>query len=186
MVAAAARATSRPPGGKNADGLDEALRLALASRGRELRPVARRSGSTSVRSGSASRSATAPAPSPRRSPSCSAAAARKLDHQRIADLVVEEEAELVVVGLPLNMNGSLGPAAKAAIAEAQALATVVGVPVETFDERRTTVAADAVLMEFKMRAPGTAARDRQGRRGRDAAVLARRATPIGTSSRDGR
>jgi putative Holliday junction resolvase len=76
----------------------------------------------------------------------------KLDHQRIADLVAEEEAEVVVVGLPLNMNGSLGPAAKAAIAEAQALSTVVSVPVETFDERRTTVAADAVLMEFKMRA----------------------------------
>jgi putative Holliday junction resolvase len=77
---------------------------------------------------------------------------KKLDHQRIADLVTEEEAELVVVGLPLNMDGSTGPAATAAIAEARALATVVSVPVETFDERRTTVAADAVLMEFKMRA----------------------------------
>jgi putative Holliday junction resolvase len=76
----------------------------------------------------------------------------KLDHQRIAGLVAEEEAEVVVVGLPLNMNGSLGPAAKAAIAEARTLSTVVSVPVETFDERRTTVAADAVLMEFKMRA----------------------------------
>lgn len=76
----------------------------------------------------------------------------KIDHQRIADLVTEEEAELVVVGLPLNMNGSSGPAARAAVAEARALSTVVSVPVETFDERRTTVAADAVLMEFKMRA----------------------------------
>jgi putative Holliday junction resolvase len=78
---------------------------------------------------------------------------RKLDHQRIAALVTEEEAEVVVVGLPLNMNGTVGPAAAAAIAEAKALATVVGVPVETFDERRTTVTADAVLMEFKMKAP---------------------------------
>jgi putative Holliday junction resolvase len=77
---------------------------------------------------------------------------KKIDHQRIADLVAEEEAELVVVGLPLNMDGSSGPAATAAIAEAKALATVVSVPVQTFDERRTTVAADAVLMEFKMRA----------------------------------
>jgi putative holliday junction resolvase len=76
----------------------------------------------------------------------------KLDHRRIAELVAEEEAELVVVGLPLNMNGSTGAAAKAAIAEARALSTVVNVPVETFDERRTTVVADAVLMEFKMRA----------------------------------
>jgi len=74
------------------------------------------------------------------------------DHRRIAALVVEEEAEMVVVGLPLNMNGSSGPAAQAAVKEAAVLATVVGVPVETFDERRTTVTADAVLMERKMNA----------------------------------
>ena len=78
---------------------------------------------------------------------------RKLDHQRIAALVAEEEAVVVVVGLPLNMNGSAGPAATAAIAEARALATVVGVPVETFDERRTTVSADATLIEMKLKAP---------------------------------
>lgn len=76
----------------------------------------------------------------------------KLDHQRIASLVAEEEAEVVVVGLPFNMNGTLGPAARAAIAEAKALSTVVEVPVETHDERRTTVTADAALMELKMRA----------------------------------
>ena len=74
------------------------------------------------------------------------------DHRRIAALVVEEQAERVIVGLPLNMNGSSGPAAKAAIAEAAALATVVSVPVETFDERRTTVTADAMLMERNMNA----------------------------------
>lgn len=75
------------------------------------------------------------------------------DHRRIAELVAEEEAVLVVVGLPLNMTGSAGPAAKAAVAEADALATVVGVPVETYDERRTTVTADAVLQQRGMRAP---------------------------------
>jgi putative Holliday junction resolvase len=74
------------------------------------------------------------------------------DHQVIAELVIEEEADIVVVGLPLNMNGSLGPAAKAAIAEAATLATVVGVPVVTFDERRTTVTADQAMIEAKMRA----------------------------------
>ena len=71
----------------------------------------------------------------------------KRDHEQIRKLVVEEEAELLVVGLPINMNGSLGPAAKAAVAEAEALATVVGVPVITFDERRTTVTADRALIE---------------------------------------
>ncbi len=72
------------------------------------------------------------------------------DHQVLAALVVEEEAEVVVVGLPLNMNGSAGPAAKAAVTEAEALATVVGVPVITHDERRTTVTADRALMEARI------------------------------------
>jgi putative holliday junction resolvase len=72
------------------------------------------------------------------------------DHQQIRALVVEEEAELVVVGLPLSLDGSQGPAARAAVAEAAALASVVGVPVETFDERLTTVTADRALMEQNM------------------------------------
>ena len=76
----------------------------------------------------------------------------KRDHEAIAKLVIEEEADIVVVGLPLNMSGSSGPAAQAAIDEAAALATVVAVPVVTFDERRTTVTADAAMMEAKMRA----------------------------------
>ena len=76
----------------------------------------------------------------------------KRDHVALAKLVIEEEADIVVVGLPLNMNGSSGPAAQAAIDEAAALATVVAVPVVTFDERRTTVTADQAMMEAKMRA----------------------------------
>lgn len=72
---------------------------------------------------------------------------RRRDHAAIAALVREEEAEMVVVGLPLNMNGSAGPAAQAAVTEAEALATLVGVPVITFDERRTTVTAERALME---------------------------------------
>lgn len=74
------------------------------------------------------------------------------DHQRLHDLVIEEEAEVVVVGLPLSLDGSLGPAARGAMDEADVLATVVGVPVETFDERLTTVTADRALMQAKMRA----------------------------------
>ena len=76
----------------------------------------------------------------------------KRDHEAIAKLVIGEEADIVVVGLPLNMSGSSGPAAQAAIDEAAALATVVAVPVVTFDERRTTVTADRAMMEANMRA----------------------------------
>jgi putative Holliday junction resolvase len=74
------------------------------------------------------------------------------DHQRLRDLVVEEEAERVIVGLPLSLDGSMGPAARAAVAEAAAMASVVGVPVETFDERLTTVTAENALREQRMRA----------------------------------
>jgi putative holliday junction resolvase len=74
------------------------------------------------------------------------------DHERIRALVAEEEAERVVVGLPLSLDGSAGPAAQAATAEAAELASVVGVPVDTFDERLTTVTAERALMEQRMRA----------------------------------
>jgi putative Holliday junction resolvase len=74
------------------------------------------------------------------------------DHQRIRDLVVEEEAERVIVGLPLSLDGGMGPAALAAVAEADAMASVVGVPVETFDERLTTVTAESLLREQRVRA----------------------------------
>ena len=74
------------------------------------------------------------------------------DHRNIAKMVVEEEAEAVIVGLPLNMDGSEGKAAQAARVEASRMATVVGVPVHVHDERLTTVEADRVLMEQKMNA----------------------------------
>ena len=73
------------------------------------------------------------------------------DHAAVAALVVETGAEMVVVGLPVSMGGGMGPAAKAATAEAQALATVLAVPVETFDERLTTVAADRLLLAGRVR-----------------------------------
>ena len=77
---------------------------------------------------------------------------RPQDHQRIRALVQEEEAECVVVGLPLSLDGSIGRAARGAIAEAEELSSVVGVPVETFDERLTTVSADRMLIEQRMNA----------------------------------
>jgi putative Holliday junction resolvase len=73
------------------------------------------------------------------------------DHRRIRALAEEEEAERVVVGLPLSLDGRTGPAAQRAIAEVGELATVVAVPVETFDERLTTVSADRALREARVR-----------------------------------
>ena len=66
--------------------------------------------------------------------------------------VTEYEIECVVVGLPLHMNGNYGDAAKSAVAEVQQLTSVLSVPVLTFDERRTTVTADNILIEQNMNA----------------------------------
>lgn len=74
------------------------------------------------------------------------------DHRRVAEILLEEEAEAIVVGLPLNMDGTEGRAATGARAECARLATVVKVPVLLHDERLTTVEADRAMMEFRMRA----------------------------------
>jgi len=78
---------------------------------------------------------------------------RAHDHQRIAELVREEEAELVVIGLPLSLSGHTGPAAKAARIESDALATLVDVPIEMYDERLSTVTAQRALTEAGVRGP---------------------------------
>jgi putative Holliday junction resolvase len=77
---------------------------------------------------------------------------KRADHDAIARIVREEEAEAIVVGLPLNMDGSRGSAAKAAVAEAEQISTVAGVPTHLHDERLTTVTAERALKEANMRA----------------------------------
>lgn len=77
---------------------------------------------------------------------------RARDHRAIAEFVREWEAERVVVGLPLSLSGRMGPAASAAVAEVEELAAVVGVPVETHDERLSTVTADRSLMAMNLKA----------------------------------
>jgi putative Holliday junction resolvase len=78
---------------------------------------------------------------------------RVAEHSAIARLVADEEAVRVLVGLPLNMDGSRGPAARAAEDEAAGLAAMLTVPVDLVDERLTTVAADRALIERGQRAP---------------------------------
>jgi putative Holliday junction resolvase len=67
------------------------------------------------------------------------------DHRRIAELVNETEAVVVVVGLPLSLDGSRGPAARGVETEAQALRQHLAVPVELWDERLSTVEAERRL-----------------------------------------
>lgn len=85
------------------------------------------------------------------------------DRAILAGRVVELGAEVVVVGLPLNLSGSSGSAAVAARREALALATEVEVPVVLHDERLTTVEADRRRRAVP---DGRTPADRGGRRGR--------------------
>lgn len=77
---------------------------------------------------------------------------RRADHRAVADLVRDLGAERVVVGLPLSLDGTTGPAARAVEEEVAALANVVGVPVETYDERLTTISAERPMRAAGMRA----------------------------------
>jgi putative Holliday junction resolvase len=73
---------------------------------------------------------------------------RARDHRRIAGLVEEAGAGVVVVGLPLSLDGSVGPAAAGVLAEVEELRAALGtlgVEVVTWDERLTTVEAERSL-----------------------------------------
>lgn len=73
------------------------------------------------------------------------------DHRAIGAVVDEYEADLLVVGLPRSLDGGLGPAARAALAEVDELAEALSIPVETVDERLTTVSAERSLRELHVK-----------------------------------
>jgi putative Holliday junction resolvase len=75
------------------------------------------------------------------------------DHRRLRDIVNEVGAGVVVVGLPLSLDGSRGPAARLVEDEVEQLRASLGVPVEVYDERFTTVSADRSMQERRMKAP---------------------------------
>ncbi|MBT2282136.1 Holliday junction resolvase RuvX [Paenibacillus polymyxa] len=66
---------------------------------------------------------------------------------RIADLVREHEISEIVVGLPKNMNGTVGPRGEICIAFAERLRDELNLPVHLWDERLTTMAAERTLIE---------------------------------------
>lgn len=72
------------------------------------------------------------------------------DVRHIQQLMQQLGADSVVVGLPRNMDGSLGPSAMKAQAFADKL-TEAGIPVVFWDERLSTVSAQRSLIEGGMR-----------------------------------
>jgi len=71
--------------------------------------------------------------------------ANKETLQRIAEIVGERNIEAVVVGIPKHMSGEVGQSAREALEFAAKLRALLPCPVETWDERLTTVAANRVL-----------------------------------------
>ena len=70
---------------------------------------------------------------------------------RLRQLIREKEVELILVGLPRNMDGSYGPAAEKVQTFVTALKDAVVVPVKTLDERLTSAQANRVLIQGGVR-----------------------------------
>jgi len=87
------------------------------------------------------------------------------DLDAIARLVQEQGAEAIVIGLPISLNGSLGPQAQAVEAFGRELSARLPLPIEYQDERLSTVEAQRRLASAGHRGPKAKAR-------RDAAAAA--------------
>ena len=77
--------------------------------------------------------------------------ALKHDIDAIAAMVRDRDVNTIIVGLPLNMDGSEGPAARGARKFAERLAEKLGVDVEMFDERLTSFEARERLADMPAR-----------------------------------
>ncbi|MCP4906275.1 MAG: Holliday junction resolvase RuvX [bacterium] len=75
---------------------------------------------------------------------------RKRDIAALRALIAEREIGRVVVGLPLHMDGRRGPEAEKATRFAADLSKATGIPVDTLDERWTSMEAERLLAD----APG--------------------------------
>lgn len=78
---------------------------------------------------------------------------KRFEHavEKVAAAAAENRAEAVIVGLPLNMNGSEGPRAELCRNFAEQLSIKVNVPVRMWDERQTTVSAAGYLNQTDTR-----------------------------------
>lgn len=70
---------------------------------------------------------------------------------RIEELIVEYEVEKIVLGLPKNMNDTVGERAEKSLQFQEMLERRTGLPVVMWDERLTTVSADKAMMEAGIR-----------------------------------
>ncbi len=88
------------------------------------------------------------------------------DLRFLSDLIARYQIAEIVLGLPLNMDGSLGPKAQQVLEFKRALEESLKLPVHTLDERLTTAEAERALLEANL-----SRRKRKAKRDALAAVL---------------
>ncbi|MEJ6785475.1 Holliday junction resolvase RuvX [Aminobacter sp. Piv2-1] len=71
-----------------------------------------------------------------------------LDAGTLIGLLIKENVAAVVIGLPINMDGSEGPRAQKSRAFVRNISTLTDLPFAFWDERLSTVAAERVLIEM--------------------------------------
>ena len=70
---------------------------------------------------------------------------------RLKEIIREKEVELIILGMPRNMDGSYGPAALKVQEFAAVLKDAITIPIQTLDERLTTVQAQRFLIQVGAR-----------------------------------
>ena len=71
--------------------------------------------------------------------------------ERLKKLLVEKEIDLILIGLPRNMDGSYGPAAEKVQTFVGVLKTAITVPIKMWDERLTSSQANKILIQANVR-----------------------------------
>ena len=71
--------------------------------------------------------------------------------ERLQQLIREKEVELILIGMPRNMDGTYGPAAEKVKEFIAALQPHIATPVKTWDERLTSVMANRALLQGNVR-----------------------------------
>ncbi len=70
---------------------------------------------------------------------------------RLKEIVREKQVELLLVGMPRNMDGSYGPAALKVQEFIAVLQGVIGIPIKSWDERLTSAQANRLLIQANVR-----------------------------------
>lgn len=72
---------------------------------------------------------------------------KKTDIEELKQICQEYQVDTIVLGLPKNMNGTIGPQGEKVISYGEFIKENIGLPLKLWDERLTTVAAHKAMLE---------------------------------------